>query len=157
MMIPEQGPTYEPEPKFVYKPAMNLDDHSIVEKLQKMTREELLEFVNQATDEEKEKIIQILNSVVEEDSKPEEEKAEMVDPNAMHDQGNMPGQMPYQPPMGMNQPYGQYYGNQYMGYQPMGMQRGMNPQQGQYGMYMPQQGHGQGPYRQGGYNPGGVC
>ncbi len=153
-IVPEEETKYEPEAKFAYKPSLNLDDHSIVEKLQKMSREELLEFVNQATDEEKEKIILILNSVVEEDTKVDEEKVEPIENVTLQEKPNIQGQMPYHH-MGMNQQqYQPYYGNTYMNYQQMDMQRGMNPQ-GQYGMYMPQQ---QQHYGRGGYNRGGmVC
>lgn len=94
----------------------NQEHQIIVDKLQKMSKEELQTFVASATEEEKEKIIKILNSFVEEDPKDQEASAEgTTDPSQkvispMSQQfGQFPPQMQGIPPhgFGMQGPYGQ--------------------------------------------------
>jgi len=66
----------------------NPEYQAIVDKLQNMTKEELFEFVAKASEEEKEKIIKILDSVVEEEPQ-EETKTETPEKLAQ--------QTPFQP------------------------------------------------------------
>jgi len=158
----------------------NQEHQLIVDKLQKMSKDELQNFVASATEEEKEKIIKILNSFVEEDPKDQEASVEgdsaqkgapAIGQQQLHQQyQQFPQQMPHG--FGMQGPYGQqpFYqqGMMYPGQQQyqqgrpyqqgigMGMQpQGQGYQQNYYGnQYKNLQGSGSGSTGRGGYQQG---